>query len=50
MSNVIPNILTLESKLNDFVPVDQTQIDKVFDVNKAKEIVKLIERANEILE
>ena len=50
MSNVIPNILTLESKLNDFVTVDQTQIDKVFDVNKAKEIVKLIERANEILE
>ena len=47
---VIGNILALESQLDDFVPTDQSQIDKVFDEKKAKEIVALIEKANELLE
>lgn len=47
---VIGNILALESQLDDFVPTDQSQIDKVFDQKKAKEIVALIEKANELLE
>ncbi len=49
-SEVISNILDLESRLDDFVPLDQTQIDKVFDENKAREIVGLIEKANKLLE
>lgn len=48
--DVIPNILSLESQLDDFVPTEQSQIDKVFDENKAKEIVALIEKANDLLE
>lgn len=47
---VIGDILALESQLDDFVPTDQTQIDKIFDQNKAKEIVALIEKANDLLE
>lgn len=47
---VISDILTLESQLDDFIPTDQTQIDKIFDKNKAKEIVALIEKANDLLE
>lgn len=46
----IGNILALESQLDDFVPTEQSQIDKVFDEKKAKEIVALIEKANELLE
>ncbi|MDO4465303.1 MAG: hypothetical protein Q4C57_12260, partial [Bacillota bacterium] len=46
----IGSILALESQLDDFVPTDQSQIDKVFDEKKAKEIVALIEKANELLE
>ncbi len=47
---VIGDILSLESQLDDFVPTEQSQIDKVFDENKAKEIVALIEKANDLLE
>ena len=47
---VIGDILALESQLDDFVPTDQTQIDKIFDESKAKEIVALIEKANDLLE
>lgn len=47
---VIGDILSLESQLDDFIPTEQSQIDKVFDENKAKEIVALIERANDLLE
>lgn len=46
----IGSILALESQLDDFVPTEQSQIDKVFDEKKAKEIVALIEKANELLE
>ena len=48
--DVIPEILSLESQLDNFVPTEQSQIDKVFDENKAKEIVALIEKANGLLE
>lgn len=47
---VVGDILALESQLDDFVPTDQTQIDKIFDKDKAKEIVALIEKANDLLE
>lgn len=48
--DVIPDILSLESQLDDFVPTEQSQIDKVFDENKVKKIVALIEKANDLLE
>ena len=48
--DAIGDILSLERQLDDFVPTEQSQIDKVFDENKAKEIVSLIEKANELLE
>lgn len=47
--DVIADILDLESQLDDFIPTDQSQIDKVFDEDKAKEIVALIEKANALL-
>ncbi len=47
---VVSDILALESQLDDFVPTEQSQIDKVFDERKAKEIVSLIEKANALLE
>lgn len=45
----VSRILSLESQLDEFVPTDQTQIDKVFNEDKAKKIVDLIERANKLL-
>lgn len=48
--DVIGDILSLESQLNDFVPTDQSQIDKIFDEGKVKKIVALIEKANDLLE
>lgn len=45
----IEQILSLESQLNNFVPTEQSQIDKVFDEQKAKEIVALLEKANALL-
>ncbi len=47
---VVGNILALESQLDDFVPTEQSQIDKVFDEQKAKESVALIEKANALIE
>ena len=47
---VVGNRLALESQLDDFVPTEQSQIDKVFDEQKAKEIVALIEKANALIE
>lgn len=46
----IGELLRIESELDEFYPMEQTQIDKVFDTNKAKEIVELIEKANSMLE
>lgn len=46
----ISGILALESQLEDFVPIENSQIDKVFDEDKVKEIVSLIEKANDLLE
>lgn len=46
----ISSILALESKLDEFIPTDQTQIDKIFDKERMKGIVGLIEKANKLLE
>lgn len=46
----IREVLQIESILDDFIPTNQTQIDKVFDEQKAKSIVELIEKANSMLD
>lgn len=46
----IAEVLEVESQLDDFLPTNQTQIDKIFDGNKVKEIIELIEKANSMLE
>ena len=44
--DVIEDILSLESQLSDYVPIAQSQIDKIFDESRVKKIVALIEKAN----
>jgi hypothetical protein len=46
----LEEVLKVENELDDFVPIEQTQIDKVFDSDKVKKIVELIEQANNLLE
>lgn len=46
----IHSVLKIENELDSFVPTEQTQIDKVFDADKAKHIIELIEKANNLLE
>lgn len=46
----LEEVLEVEKELDDFCPIEQTQIDKVFDVDKVKKIVELIEKANKLLE
>lgn len=49
-SEVINSILQLESELDDFIPIDMTQIDKLFDESKIMKVVSLIEKANNLIE
>ncbi|NFG38423.1 hypothetical protein FDB30_16370 [Clostridium botulinum] len=46
----LDEVLKVENELDDFCPIEQTQIDKVFDTDKVKKIVELIEKANNLLE
>lgn len=48
--SVIEDVLKLEEKLDEFVPVEQTQIDRTYDVNRMKAIVDLIAEANKLME
>lgn len=50
IENNLEEVLKVEKELDDFCPIEQTQIDKVFDVDKVREIVELIEKANKLLE
>ncbi|SHM36023.1 hypothetical protein SAMN02746066_01672 [Anaerosporobacter mobilis DSM 15930] len=49
-SDMIKEVLKVESEIADFLPSDQSQIDRVFDEGKVKKIVELIEKANNMLE
>lgn len=46
----ISQVLKVETELDDFCPIEQTQFDKIFDEDKAKRIIRLIEDANKLLE
>lgn len=48
--SVIEEVLMLEEKLDDFVPMEQTQIDRTYDVDRMKHIVELITEANKLME
>lgn len=48
--SVIEDVLKLEEKLDEFVPVEQTQIDRTYDANRMKAIVDLIAEANKLME
>ena len=47
--DIISKIMDCERQLDEFTPTDQTQIDKIFDVEKIKKVVELIEKANRLL-
>lgn len=47
---VIEEVLMLEEKLDDFVPMEQTQIDRTYDADRMKHIVELITEANKLME
>lgn len=47
---VIKEVLILEEKLDGFVPVEQTQIDRTYDADRMKHIVDLIAEANRLME
>lgn len=46
----LKEVLKVENEIANFLPIDQTQIDRMFDEDKAKRIVELIEKANNLLE
>lgn len=46
----LKEVLKVENEIANFLPIDQTQIDRIFDEDKAKRIVALIEKANNLLE
>lgn len=48
-SETIQPVLDVENKLKNYIPVRNTEIDAVFDKSKIKEIVDLIDKANELL-
>ena len=46
----IKEVLKVENEIAEFLPIDHTQLDRVFDESKAKKIIELIEKANNMLE
>ncbi|NOW93120.1 hypothetical protein BCD91_005143 [Clostridium beijerinckii] len=48
--DIFDNIIAVENKLDDFYPIEQSQVEKVLDSNKLKEVVDLLSKAEDILE
>lgn len=46
---ILKELIELESELDEYMPIEQSEINKVFDSNSLKEIVSLIEQANKLL-
>ena len=46
----VDKIVNVESELDKFCPTDQSQIEKVFDAKKVKEILELLEKAKKLME
>ena len=50
VNGIIENIIELESKLDKYCMVGQSEIDKIYDTSSLEKIVGLIEKANGLLE
>lgn len=50
VNELIEKIIVLESKLDKYCMVGQSEIDKLYDSSSLEKIVSLIERANDLLE
>jgi len=47
---IFDELIEIENKLDDFVPIDQSEIEKAIDSKRLKEVVDLLEQADKILE
>ena len=50
VNGIIENIIELESKLDKYCMVGQSEIDKIYDTSSLEKIVSLIEKAKGLLE
>ena len=48
--SVFDSLVETESQLDDFIPLNQSEIEKVFDASKIKEVIELLEKVDKILE
>ena len=46
----VDKIVSVESELDKLCPTNQSQIEKVFDAKKVKEILEILEKANKLME
>ncbi|MCI8362191.1 MAG: hypothetical protein HFJ41_03520 [Clostridia bacterium] len=46
----VNKIVSVESELDKLCPTSQSQIEKVFDAKKVKEILEILEKANKLME
>lgn len=47
--SVIGDVLNIEVELDKFIPVEETQLDRVYNPDKMRSIVDLIEKADELI-
>lgn len=47
---VFEDLINIEATLDQYLPMNNTYIEKVFDTDKIKEVVNLLEKANDLLE
>ena len=47
--SVIGDVLNIEVELDKFIPVEETQLDRVYNPDKMRAIVDLIEKADELI-
>ena len=47
--SVIGDVLNIEVELDKFIPVEETQLDRIYNPEKMRSIVDLIEKADELI-
>ena len=48
--SVIEAVLKIEARLDAFVPIEQTQMDRIYDTQRLQKVVDLINEANKLME
>ncbi len=48
--SVFDELIDVESQLDEFTPLNQSEVEKVFDASKMKEVINLLEKADKLLE